>query len=216
MSAEGVKQHIGKVRLARAKFGRKVPDKPEKKMRRKNRAKEAKAEEEDEADKATTTRLASLLYHGPETQPKPKKTPKKPKAPATTPGDSSRSCQGRKKVKSSLDREAVLGLGSTGSPTKTSTGKRGRKTKVDQLKEGEEEFEDATPTKRQRQYELRAITNEVKYDFDEYDSDDDVVLADQDQGDEYREDGDDDDEAEDDKMEDIKGGNGMLSAACIL
>jgi hypothetical protein len=146
-------------------------------------------------------------------QPKPKKTPKKPKvAAATTPGGSSRSAQGRKRVKSSLDREAVLGTGSTGSPTKKSTGKRKRKTKFEQLKEEEEEFENETPTKPERTYELRAIASEPKYNVDEYDSDDDVVLADQDQGDEYIDDGDEDDEAEEDKMEDVKGENGMLSA----
>ena len=221
VTGEGVKQHIGKVRLARAKAGRKVPDKPEK-MRRKSRVKEPKAEEDDEVEQGSTAKLMSLLYHGKETQPKAKTTtPKKPKATAaTTPGGSSNPTKGRKRVKSLLDREAVLGSSNTASPTKKkSTGKRGRKTKTEQLREEEEEFEDATPTKRQRTYELRAIASEPVYkdQLDDDDDDDDYyfdMLAPKEQGDEeeYRDDDDDEDgEAEDDKMEGVKGDDGMFS-----
>jgi hypothetical protein len=223
LSAEGIKQHLGKLRLARVKAGRRVPDRPEKGTRRKSRATQIKQEEKEEAEMGTPSKLAGLLYHGPETQPKKVRTPRK-SASATTPGDSTVKA-GRKRVKSTLDREALLGTPSTATPTKVTTGKRGRKAKAEVIEEEEEDYAE-TPTKKAKtgapNYNFRAITKDITYnqdaavsdnDEEEEEEEEDNLLPPEDDGDgDYKEEG---DAADDDKMEDVKSQRGKPFLRCV-
>ena len=210
LTGEGMKQHLGKLHLARESAGRKVPARPQKGMRRKAQTK-VKEEEDDEAAQVeqmkVTNKLAGLLYHGPETQPKKVRTPKQPKAgaAATTPGGSTASTgAGRKRAKTTLDREKLLST-----PTKSTTGKRGRKSRVETVKEDEDDdYAQGTPSKRQKQYSLRAISKEPVYnqetEIGDDENEEEAMLAPQDDGeigdDDYQE----DEAGEDDKMEDVE------------
>lgn len=135
------------------------------------------------------------------------RTPKKPKE-ATTPGGSTGA--GRKKTKSTLNREAILGT-----PTKSTgsaTGKRGRKGRAESLQEDDDDdYQENTPSKKQKSYGLRPITNEPKYTQEmaagEGDEDDESLLAPEDDGDyEYQEDG----IGENDDMEGVQEQKGKL------
>lgn len=211
LTAEGVKQHLGKIRLARMKAGRRVPSRPEKGTRRKSRANQIKQEEKEEVETGTPTKLAGLLYHGSETQPKKVRTPKK-SASVTTPGGSTGKA-GRKRIRSTLDRDAVLGAPSMVTPTKMTTGKRGRKAKDELFGEGDSDYAE-TPTKKAKtgtpNYNFRAISKDVKYkddapfsDNEEEDEENLLTNEEVDDGD-YEE----EDAANYDKMEDVKSQHG--------
>jgi hypothetical protein len=153
-----------------------------------------------------------LLYHGPETQPKKARTPRK-FTPATTPGGSTGKA-GRKRVKSTLDREALLGTPSTVIPAKVTTRKRGRKAKAEVFEEEDSDYAE-TPTKKAKteapSYNFRAITKDKTYNQDasltDNEEEEDSLLAPEDDGDgEYREDG---DAADDDKMEEVESQHGI-------
>jgi hypothetical protein len=211
LTGEGMKQHLAKLRVARETAGRKVPARSEKGMRKKAQTK-VKEEDDDEAapveQPKVTNKLAGLLYHGPETQSKRVRTPRKPKAGSAvaTPGSSTASTgAGRKRAKSTLDREKLLGT-----PTKSTTGKRGRKSRTDTVKEEAEEDEDyqqGTPSKKQKKYSLRDFFKSPVYnqeiDIGEDEEEEEAELAPEDDGEdgdgEYQE----DEAAEDDKMQDF-------------
>lgn len=212
LTADGVKQHLGKIRLAREKAGRRVPSKPEKGSRRKSRANQIKKEEKEEAETGSPTKLAGLLYHGPETQPKKIRTPRK-SVSATTPGGSTGKA-GRKRVRSTLDREAVLGTPNTVTPTKVTTGKRRHKARAEVIEEEDSDYAE-TPTKKAKtrapSYNFRAITKDKTYTQDasltDNEEEEESLLAPEDDGDgDYKEDG---DPADDDKMEDVKSQQGI-------
>ena len=221
LTAEGVKQHIGKIRIARETAGRRVPSKPEKGTRRKSHAEQIKREEKVVAEKSSPNKLAGLLYHGPTTQPKKVRTPRKSAlATATTPGGSTGDFKpGRKRVRSTLDRAAVLGTPSTVTPTKVTTGKRGRKVKVDAIQEEDSDYAE-TPSKKvktETPYNFRAVTKEVTYAQDtplsDNEEEEDSLLAPEDDDDgEYEEEG---FVADENKTDDVKSQHGNPSFQCV-